>query len=145
LFILRNASRFDPAGQFTVTALLLLLPLLVIPCYMLAHDLEDQAADITAERPARRLASVAVALRAVSGFIYIAYVLAAFGLNFLLLSTPSGVVSDLDVLLASVPYWLYLLVAPVLVLGLLAGLGRLQRRTPTRPTSTEPPLVEVAI
>ena len=125
LLILRNAAGFNAASLRGVIYCLLALPLPVIPSYMLAHDLES-GAGASADS---RLAWVAVALRVASGAIYVAYVLAAFGLNFLVLTfTIGGEVGDGDVLLASLPYWLYLLVAPIVVVAVLAALGWLQRR-----------------
>jgi hypothetical protein len=119
------ARGYNDAGGREVAGYLLLLPLLALPCYMLAHDLE--VAPPAAGGTARR--GPAVALRWASGFIYVIFVLDAYGLTWIQ-QARAGFRSfggDLDVLMGMLLWLLYLVLAPLPVLLLLSALGRLTR------------------
>ncbi|MDQ2807069.1 MAG: hypothetical protein M3Z04_09205 [Chloroflexota bacterium] len=109
-----------------VQGCLLALPLLTLPCYMLAHDLETGARE--AVGPAANRLRLAVVLRWASGALYLAFVLIAFGLSFFQQLTPQGAPPENVVLLGMLPAVVYLALAPLPVLLVLAGLGGLQRR-----------------
>ncbi len=119
------ARGYNDAGGREVAGYLLVLPLLALPCYMLAHDLE--VAPPAAGGTARR--GPAVALRWASGFIYVIFVLDAYGLTWIQ-QARAGFRSfggDLDVLLGMLLWLLYLVLAPLPVLVVLSALGWVNR------------------
>jgi hypothetical protein len=121
---------FSPGDLRVVTVCLILLPLLALPCYMLAHDLEVAETDETPDGPAvgRWAPRLATALRWVSALIYIIFLLAAFGLVYFPLAVArADAPSDLEVFARMAPWVGYLLLAPVPTLALLALWGYAQR------------------
>ncbi|HMA38267.1 MAG TPA: hypothetical protein VKY74_27720 [Chloroflexia bacterium] len=120
------ASGVPISGPPPVTYWLLLLPLLVLPCYILAHDLEAGARQGLRGPAGIGAILSATALRIASGVLYIVYILVAYAVTFLaqlLAGRPGGTAT---VLAGLWPFLLYLALAPVLVLPVLAGLGWLQ-------------------
>lgn len=122
------------AGGFTeetedfVRACVFIVPLLILPCYMLAHDLETDAQIRTSSRFG--VYNLAVVLRGVAGLLYIGFVVMAIGLSFLhiLRVNRGNVRGDEAVLPGTYPSLIYLALSPVLVLLVLALLGWIQIR-----------------
>ena len=114
---------------------LLLLPLLVVPCYMLAHDLETGAAGGTGGGPRWGFAALAVILRWACGLLYIAFVLVAFAWSAIPRLLAPGPSTDLAVALGMLPFVAWLVLAPVPVLLILAGVARLRAGGPGRPAA----------
>lgn len=137
---LRLASGFREESLLEVGLWMLPLPLLVLPCYMLAHDLEVGSRDAPDEGGRAWSQRVASALRWVSGMLYIGYVLVAYTLVVLPLLSQSqiGTPSDVDVIVGMLPFLAYLFVAPVPVLAVLAALGWIERRLVPTPTPGGP-------
>ncbi|MDQ2810282.1 MAG: hypothetical protein M3Z04_25685 [Chloroflexota bacterium] len=116
---------YDPATAAALTWITLLLPLLVLPCYMLAHDLE-----VTAHlaAPTRLLSWMATALRWISAIVYTVFIRLAFGFtDFDLSFIPNSDLADWAIALAMWPYLVYLLLTPFPVIGLLALWGYIAR------------------
>ena len=129
LLLVESLKEWTDDKARMVVLLLFALPLLVLPCYMLAHDFETGASEIKAGNRTRGPVLLAVALRLASGFCYIVFVLAAFGYTFIRLNlffSGASVPSDWDVFIAMLPWLGYLLVAPLPVLALLSLIGLLQ-------------------
>jgi hypothetical protein len=121
---------FSQADVQVVAICLILLPLLALPCYMLAHDLEVAETDETPDGPTTRrwAPRLAAALRWASALIYIIFLLAAFGLVYFPLAlTRAEAPSDLEVFLRTAPWVGYLLLAPAPTLALLSLWGYAQR------------------
>ena len=132
--ILSLIYKYNAGAAALVQACLCAMPLLTLPCYMLAHDLETGAREVTGSLTDHT--RLAVALRWASGVLYPAFVLIAFGLSFrqALAANGNSSPADATVLLGMIPALLYLAVAPLPVLAVLAGLGGLQRwLTPAAP------------
>ncbi|HUS13695.1 MAG TPA: hypothetical protein VM536_01640 [Chloroflexia bacterium] len=132
---LRLTTGFNQARLQAVSQWMLLLPLLVLPCYMLAHDLEAGARD-DMRAANTRLVYLAVVLRWVSGLMYVSYAVVAFLLVMLPSLRQGAAGGDFEVLLGTLPYMLYLAVAPLPVLGFLGGLGWLTGGPRRRPPAT---------
>ncbi len=137
LIALRNAASFNAGSLQAEAVTLVALPLLTLPCYMVAHDLEA-ATPHTGPVRQTGVRATAVALHWISGFGYVAFTVAAYAQNALpRLFNESGSPGDWAVLALSLPWWVYLLAAPLPVLLLLGSVGRVQRRPPrSAPTPT---------
>jgi hypothetical protein len=79
LSVLRQAVGFNASSLREAAAVTLVLPMLLVGVYMLAYDLEV-ARDTY--RGSRLAAACAVSLRFLTGFMYIVYVMAAYGMSF---------------------------------------------------------------
>lgn len=122
---------YNPARAELLTWITLLLPWLVLPCYMLAHDLEVTA---HAAAPTRLLSLVATALRWISAIVYMVFIRLAFGFTeFDLSFIPDSDLSDWAIAVAMWPYLAYLLLTPFPMLALLALWGYIARRLRLRP------------
>jgi hypothetical protein len=132
-----GVAQYNEAEWNAAARWLLLLPLLVLPCYMMAHDLEAGARDSATVASRSMLAGVASALRWISGLLYIVYVTDAFGLQFLRqLGTGQSNLGELDTFLGILPYLGYFALAPIPVLLILAAVGYVQRALTAGPHST---------
>jgi hypothetical protein len=129
LSLLRQAVGARADYLLVVTVFLLALPLLVVPCYMLAHDIETGYRQGGLAAPGRGALLWAMALRWTSGVLYVVYIMVAYGVVFF-----AGLFPELGYL-ASWPgrlfFFAYLLAAPVLVLLLLSAPSRVRRNVRT--------------
>ena len=128
--VLSMGGGFSQGDVRVVAICLILLPLLALPCYMLAHDLEVAETDETPDGPTTRrwAPRLAAALRWASALIYIIFLLAAFGLVYFPLAvTRTEAPSDVEVFVRMAPWVGYLLLAPVPTLALLSLWGYAQR------------------
>lgn len=132
LLVLASISTGSPDLQMLVQGCIWGVPLLILPCYMLAHDLETDVQNSPASSV--RVHTLAVALRWGVGLLYIVYVTMAIGLSFLQVSrnNPNSVPGEDAVYLGIYPSIIYLALSPVLALLGMAALGWVQRRVQGR-------------
>jgi hypothetical protein len=123
LYLLRQAVGTSGRSLTEIVALVLVLPVLLLGSYIFAYDLEV-ARDT--HRLNKLAAACAVGLRLLSGVMYISYVMVALGVSFY-----AGILAGRN---ASTTVWLvrsffaaYLMVAPLLLLLLIGGLGGARR------------------
>jgi hypothetical protein len=115
------------AGSRPLAVALRALPLLALPCYMLAHDLETGAHTLEGGLAVRGGTFWAAILRWAGGLIYVFFVFGAFSIQSFTRTIQGQSAGVGPVLLGITPYLLYLLLAPVLVLLVLSAVGALGR------------------
>jgi hypothetical protein len=122
LSVLRQAVGFNIRSLMEIVALTLVLPVLLVGSYMLAYDLEV-ARDTY--RVSRVAAAFAVALRFLTGFMYIVYVIAAYGVSFFARFLDRE--NRTTEWLLRITFVLGLAAAPLLLLLLIKGIGGARR------------------
>ena len=113
-----------PQARSLTVLLLLLMPLLILPCYMLAHDLEIDYIEGGSNRPRFGSVGMAVALRWTTGFVYVAYTFVTYGMSFV--ASEFGYFGGISKWQLRVLLIGYLVLVPTVVILVLSLTGRLQ-------------------